>query len=175
MIPAFSTGSTWREGTCFVILGSLTHAPELCFEFLKLRIRKVLKIDEFITRVFDRANEFIQFQMNCFGVAVLSILNQKDHEKGDDCRGRVNDQLPGIGKMKSGAGNEPDEDDKHSSGKCPCAAEHDRGAAREETKCIAYDAKEIVFSLVLLQFFELNLLHNVTLASRPMRQLRASA
>src|SRR5438552_1145800 len=75
--------------TSIVVLGSLAHAPELCFELLKLLIGKVLEIDEFIARVFDRANEFVQFQMNCFCIAVLRVLNQKDHEKGDDCGGRV--------------------------------------------------------------------------------------
>jgi len=34
-------------------------------------------------------------------MAVLCVLNQKHHEKRDDCRGGVDDQLPGIGKMKS--------------------------------------------------------------------------
>lgn len=135
--------------TCIVVLGSLAHAPELFFELLKLLIGKVIVIDEFIARVFDCANEFVQFQMNCFCVAVLRVLNQKNHEKGDDCGGRVNDQLPGIGKMKSGASKEPDEDDKHSSSKCPGAAEHHRGATGENTEHVANYAKEIVFFLAL--------------------------
>jgi len=87
--------------------------------------------------------------MNCFCIAVLRVLNQKDHEKGDDCGGRVNDQLPSVGKMKSGSGNEPDEDDKYSSSKCPCAAEHHRGAAGENAERVADYAKEIAFFLVL--------------------------
>ncbi len=135
--------------TSIVVLGSLAHAPELCFELLKFLVGKVLKIDEFIARVFDRANEFVQFQMDRFCIAVLRVLNQKNHEKGDDCGGRVNDQLPGVGKMKSGASDEPEEDDKHSSTKCPCAAEHHRRATGENTERVADDAKEIVFSLVL--------------------------
>ena len=135
--------------TSIVVLGSLAHAPELCFELLELLIGKVLEIDEFIARVFDRANEFVQFQMNCFCVAVLRVLNQKDHEKGDDCGSRVNDQLPSVGEMKSGASKEPDEDDKHSSSKCPSAAEHHRGATGENTERVANYAKEIVFFLVL--------------------------
>src|SRR5207245_2395705 len=97
--------------TSIVVLGSLAHAPKLCFELLKLLVGKVLEIDEFIARVFDCANEFVQFQMNRFGVAVLRVLNQKHHQKSDDGRGGVDDQLPRIGEMKSGASHEPDEDD----------------------------------------------------------------
>ena len=51
--------------------------------------------------------------------------------------------------MKSGASKEPDEDDKHGPSKSPGAAEHDRGAAGENTERVADDAEEIVFFLVL--------------------------
>ncbi len=79
-----------------IVLGSFSHVPELFFEILKLLIGKVLEIDKFIARSFDRSNEFVQLQMHCFSVAVLRVLNQKDHQKRDDRRGRVNDQLPSV-------------------------------------------------------------------------------
>ena len=135
--------------TCFVVLGSSAHPPELGVESLEFLIRKILEIDEFIARVFDRANEFVQFQMNSFGIAVLRILNQKHHQKRNDGRGRVNDELPCVGKMKSGSGNKPDTNNKYGSSKCPGAAEHHRTAAGENTERVAHHAKEIVFFLVL--------------------------
>ncbi len=161
--------------TSIVVLSSLARAPELCFELLKVLVRKVLEIDEFIARVFDRANEFVQFQMDRFCIAVLRVLNQKHHQKRNDGRGRVNDELPCVGKMKGRSGNEPDNNDKHGPSKCPCAAEHHRGAAGENTERVADYAEEIVLFLVLSQFFELSLFHSITLASRPMWQLRAYA
>src|SRR5216110_1120356 len=69
--------------------------------------------------------------MHCFGVPILGVLNQKYHEEGDNGRGGVYDQLPRVGKMKSGASEEPDGNHKHSSGKCPGAAENHGGMARE--------------------------------------------
>jgi hypothetical protein len=51
--------------------------------------------------------------------------------------------------MKCRAGDEPDNNDKHSSSKCPCAAEDHRGTARKNAERIPHDAKEIVFPLVL--------------------------
>src|SRR2546430_883885 len=61
--------------------------------------------------------------MNSFGISVLSVLNQEYHEEGDDGCGSVDDQLPSVGKMKSGASDEPDGNHKHSSSKRPGAAE----------------------------------------------------
>ena len=124
--------------TSFVVLGSSAHPLELGLEFLEFLVRKILEIDEFITRVFDRANEFVQFQMNRFGVAVLRILNQKHHQKRNDGRGRVNNELPSVGKMKRGSGNEPDNNDKHGPRKCRGAAQHRRGAPGENTERVAH-------------------------------------
>src|SRR5206468_3356912 len=93
-----------------IVLGSFAHVPELFFEIPKLLIGKVLEIDKFIARSFDRSDEFVQLQMHCLSVAVLRVLNQKDHQKRDDCRGGVDDQLPGIGEMKHRTGQEPDKD-----------------------------------------------------------------
>jgi hypothetical protein len=60
-----------------------------------------------------------QFEMYCLGVAVLRVLDQKHHEKGDDRRGGVDDQLPGIGKMNRWSGENPDKNSEHGSSKSP--------------------------------------------------------
>ena|SRR5438874_13667466 len=93
--------------------------------------------------------------MNSFGISVLGVLNQEYHEKGDDGRGGVDDQLPSVGEMKSGAGEEPDGNHKHSSSKCPGAAEYEGGMARENAERVADAAKEIAFSFFFLWFFAL--------------------
>ena len=53
-------------------------------------------------------------------------------------------------KLNVGPVIEPDDDDEHSSSKCPCAAQNGRGMARENTECVPDDAKEIA---VLLSSF----------------------
>ena len=138
-----------------IVLGSFAHLSELLFELLKFLIGKVLEIDEFIARVFNRANKFVQFQMDCLGIAILCVLNQKYHQEGDNGRSGIDDQLPRVGKMKSGASKEPDDNDKHSCGKCPCAAEHTGGTPREHTERVADETKKIAFLFVLFKFFDL--------------------
>ena len=88
--------------------------------------------------------------MNSFGISVLGVLNQEYHEKGDNGRGGVDDQLPSVGEMKSGAGEEPDGNHKHSSGKCPGAAENHGGMARENAERVTDEAKKIAFLFVFL-------------------------
>lgn len=132
-----------------ILLGSLAHPPELLFEALKLLIGKLLEIDEFIARVSNRANELVQFQMNCLCIAILGVLNQKYHQEGDNGRSGVYDQLPRVGKVKNGASNEPDDNDQQSCSKCPGAAEHAGGTPREDTKRVTDDAKKIAFLFVL--------------------------
>src|SRR4030095_5310354 len=97
--------------------------------------------------------------MNCFGVAVLRVLNQEHHqERNNGCSG-VDDQLPRVGKMKSGPGNEPDGDDDHSSSKCPGAAEHCGGTVREDAECIADNAKEPPRLFVFFRVLGWSLVH----------------
>ena len=132
------------------MLSSFSHSPELRFELLKLLIRKVLEIDKLIARLFDCANEFVQFQMNCFGIAVLCVLDKEHHEESDDGCGGVDDQLPGIGKMKRWSGENPHEDDQHSSGKSPGTSESDRTTAGKDAKCITHHAKQISLLFVFL-------------------------
>jgi len=121
---------------------------ELSFEFLKLFVRKLLEIDKLIARVFDRTNQFVQFEMHCFSVTVLRVLNQKYHQKRDDGRGGVNDELPGVGKMKDRSRQEPNKDHDYGRSKCPGAAEHGGGTVREHAERVTDDAKKIAFSLV---------------------------
>jgi len=61
--------------------------------------------------------------MHCFSIAVLRVLDQKHHEEGNDRRGSIYHQLPGIEKMKHWPGKNPDKDDKHGASKSPSASE----------------------------------------------------
>ena len=50
--------------------------------------------------------------MHRFRIAVLRVLNQEDHQEGDDGRAGIDDQLPRVGVMKSRAGQRPNDDDE---------------------------------------------------------------
>src|SRR5436190_12597461 len=111
--------------------------------------------------------------MHCFGVTILCVLNQKYHQKRDHRRRRVDDQLPGIGKVKSGPCNDPYTNDKHSCSERPGAAKHRGRTLRENTKCVTDHTKEIAFLFVLFELFDLGFLHSLTITSRRMRTTRA--
>ena len=140
-------------GTRSVVLRFFSKSSKLLVEFLQLLVGQIFKIDQFISCVFEGADDLIEFEMHCFGIAVLRILDQEHHEERDDRRGGVDDQLPGIGKMKRRSGEKPHEDDEHSSGKSPCAAENNRRLARENAKRILDDTKK---SRDLSRFFNLS-------------------
>jgi hypothetical protein len=108
--------------------------------------------------------------MRCFSIAVLRVLDQKHHKEGDDRRGGVDDQLPGIGKMKRWSGDNPDKNDEHGSGKSPGAPEGDRRMAGENAKCVAYHAKDIP----LLSLFGLAFHCQITLPSHAILKMVAN-
>ena len=108
-----------------IMLRLLADALELLFEYFQILIGKVLKIDQFVSRVFECADDLVQLQLKCFSIAVLCVLNEKYHQKRDDGRPGIDNELPGIGEMKSRAGESPGDDDEDSGGKRPGAAEND--------------------------------------------------
>jgi hypothetical protein len=57
-------------------------------------------------------DEFIKFEMHRFGIAVLRVLNQKDHKKRDDRRGSVDHELPRIGVMENWSNARPQDDEE---------------------------------------------------------------
>src|SRR5438132_3738877 len=135
-------------GMCSVVFRFSSLSLKLLFEFLEIFIGEVFQIDQLIPCAFKGADDLVQLEMHCLGVTILRVLDQKYHEKCDDGRGRVDDELPRVGKVKGWTRQDPDEDSKHGGSKRPGAAEHNSGTAREKPKCIADDAKEIALALV---------------------------
>ena len=80
------------------------NALELFLKTSEIFVGKFFQIDKFISSAFQRSNYFVEFQMSRFGIAVLRILNEKDHQKSNNCRSGINNELPGIRIMKRGPG-----------------------------------------------------------------------
>src|SRR5438552_13796712 len=79
----------------------------------------MLDTDHFIACIADRPNDFVEFQVQCTSVPILSVLDQKNDEKRDN-RGRgIYDQLPGIRVLKIRAGGAPKYDNEHRQYECP--------------------------------------------------------
>ena len=87
--------------------------------------------------------------MDSFGIAVLGVLNQEHHQECDDGRARINNQLPGIRKMKRRSGHAPNYDDENRYREGPCATQNGRGIVRENAKCIPDDTEEVPRSFAL--------------------------
>src|SRR5438874_6560897 len=85
-----------------VLLCFFAYALELFLEAGEIFVGKFFQIDKFISSPFQRSDYFVEFQMSRFGIAVLRILNEKDHQESNNCRSGINNELPGIGVMKRG-------------------------------------------------------------------------
>ena len=79
-------------------------------------------------------DQFVKLDLDGSAVAVLGVLNQKNHEEGDDGRTGVNDKLPRVGIMKNRPREGPQKDDTHGKQKCECAARGLRRAVGNLTK-----------------------------------------
>src|SRR5437879_12661623 len=62
----------------------------------------MLDTDHFITCTADRPDDFVEFQVQCTSVPILSVLDQKNDEKRDNRGCGIYDLLPGVRIMKKG-------------------------------------------------------------------------
>src|SRR5688572_28301478 len=88
-------------------LGLLSERLELPLQALKLLVREVLHVDELVARLGDRADQLVELELNHARVAVLSALNEKEHQERDDRRARVDHELPRVGELKQRACDRP--------------------------------------------------------------------
>jgi hypothetical protein len=98
------------------------HFFEFFLQLFKLFIGEVFQIDEPIASALHPMNKFIKFKLRGFGLPVLSVLNQKHHEKSNDGGGRINHQLPRVRKVKKRAQNNPAYDYEACTNKSPGAS-----------------------------------------------------
>jgi hypothetical protein len=155
------------------MLGFLAKFLKLFLELFQVLVRKILEIHQRISRAFKSTDNFVQLQMYCFGVAVLGVLDEKDHQKRNNGCARINDELPCVREMKRWSSECPNDDDDNGAGKGPGAAQNNGGLAGEDAKCITNNAKEIPLSLVFFEFLDLSFLHALLLVSRASLQPRA--
>lgn len=76
-------------------------------------------------------NKFVELYLDCLGVASLGVLDQEDHQKCDDRRTRVDDQLPCVAKVKYRSGDNPGHDDQDRENEYSRASAEVRGSLSE--------------------------------------------
>jgi hypothetical protein len=110
------------------------QAVELISDVFEFVIRQVVEIDKRCAGAFNAAQEFVELQVEQFGTTILCVLNQKNHQKGDNRGPRVDHELPRVGKAKDRAGDYPHEDDARRHNKSPMRSNRRRrplGASAE--------------------------------------------
>jgi hypothetical protein len=90
--------------------GARADALKLALEAVEFIIGEIFEVDEAVASAADGPEELVQFQVEGLGIAVLSVLNEEDHEERDDSGGGIDDKLPGVGEMEKGTENGPDDD-----------------------------------------------------------------
>ena len=90
--------------TVSVPLCFFSDSLELFLEAGDIVVGKFFQIDELISGAFQRSNYFVEFQMSRFSIAILCILNEKDHQESNNGRAGIDNELPGVRKMKHRAG-----------------------------------------------------------------------
>ena len=79
-------------------------------------------VDQAIAGPVDGGDDLVQFEVQRQGVLVLRPLDEEHHQKCHDGGAGIDDQLPGVGKMKEGPRHQPGHDDQRRRGKRPGAS-----------------------------------------------------
>ena len=109
---------------------SLCHGHQSLIVLVKssdLVFAEIFNVNQAIAGAAHGRNNFVKFQMNRQCVFILGALDQKDHQKGDDCCARVNHELPRIRKFEDRSGECPDEND--------CQCQDKRGGCTRRLSC----------------------------------------
>src|SRR5262245_5232016 len=94
----------------FAAAGKAPHSLEFMLKPVEFLVAEIFEIHESVAGAGNSAEKFVEFQVKRFGIAVLSVLNDENHQKGDDRRARVDDELPGVREVENRAEYCPDND-----------------------------------------------------------------
>ncbi len=79
-------------------------------ELVEATLGQVLKIEQGILSTQIGTDEFVDLDLQRLGIAVLRILDDEDHQKGDDRRRRVDGKLPHVRKTEEWPAQRPGDD-----------------------------------------------------------------
>src|SRR6185436_5807112 len=83
---------------------------EFLLQEFELFVLHVLDINEHVARRVYRADELVELEVDGVRVAVLRVLDEEDHEEGEDRRPGIDDELPVLGEAEKRPGNRPSYD-----------------------------------------------------------------
>ena len=116
---------------------------EFLFELVQFVIGKFFQVDQFVSGGTQGPNQFIELEMDGLRVAILGVLDQENHQEGDDGRPGIDDELPRVRVMKCRTRHRPDDDDENGADESPGAAENRGRFSRKDPECISNATEEI--------------------------------
>lgn len=116
----------------------IAEFDEFILQELQLIILHVFDVDERIARRVDRLNKLIELEVNRARVAVLRILDEEDHEEGEDGRTGVHEELPFLGIMEERARERPKKDERDGRHECPRRAHERTDQLREFSEKVVH-------------------------------------
>lgn len=84
---------------------------QVLFCLFKNMIGRFLDTSYLISGSFGREDQFIELQLKCRRISVLCCLDKKHHQKRNDGRACINNQLPRVAVAEIRTGDRPDDDD----------------------------------------------------------------
>ena len=97
-----------RVGVTFtklqVFFGFFRQQAILFLYARQVLVRQFFDVHHFIMSAVSGADDLVKFQLDRDGAAVLTVLNDKKHDDGDNRRERTDHQMPGHAKMKRQSG-----------------------------------------------------------------------
>ena len=78
-------------------IGAVHNLVNMLLDRGDVFVAEVLKANIVAASAFGGANQLVKFELNGFAVAILCVLDEEDHQEGDDGGACVNDELPCVG------------------------------------------------------------------------------
>jgi hypothetical protein len=83
------------------------------FQLIELIVRQIFQADQAVAGLLTGPDQLVQFEVQGFGIGVLGMLDQEDHQERDDGCARIDDQLPRVGIAEQRSDERPQDDDRH--------------------------------------------------------------
>jgi hypothetical protein len=101
---------------------------------VELFFGETLHVNQLVVSALDRVNQFIELEMERLRLAILRVLDQENHQEGDDRRTSVDDKLPGFGVLKIGSSRGPGDDRQERSQRGPTVSGRVSGPGRDRAE-----------------------------------------
>ncbi len=97
-------------------LGNFGQGFILGSDLIELFLGHLLKVEQRIVGTLRSPDKLVKLDLYGLGFDVLSVLNQEDHQKGNDRCRRIDRQLPGVAVIEKRSCRDPSND--RSAGDC---------------------------------------------------------